>query len=88
LSLRFFSAFSKNFSASLPCNVGISLITIAIIVYSILLTIRNYNLRSAMSITLIQLNVYFFLTHEITNFDMNSVSIITKFDMFLVISEN
>jgi hypothetical protein len=26
--------------------------------------------------------------HEITNFDMNSVSIITKFDMFLVISEN
>gem|GEM_PF-3659257 len=26
--------------------------------------------------------------HEITKFDMNSVIIITKFDMFLVISEN
>jgi len=26
--------------------------------------------------------------HEITKFDMNPVSIITKFDMFLVISEN
>ena len=88
LSLRFLSAFSRNFSASFPRKVGISLITIAIIVYSILLTIRNYNLRSAMSITLIQINVYLSLTHEITNFDMNPVSIITNFDMFLVISEN
>jgi hypothetical protein len=39
-----------------------------------------------MSITLIQINVYLSLTHEITNFDMNPVSIITNFDMFLVIS--
>jgi hypothetical protein len=88
LSLRFFSAFSRNFSASFPCNVGISLITIAIIVCSNLLIIRNYNLKSAMSIAHIHLNVYLSLTHELTNFDMNLVSIITKFDMFLVISEN
>jgi hypothetical protein len=86
LSLRFLSAFSRNFSASLPRKVGISLITIAMIVDSNLLIIRNYNLRSAMSITLIQINVYLSLTHEITNFDMNPVSIITNFDMFLVIS--
>jgi hypothetical protein len=58
LSLRFLSAFSRNFSASLPRKVGISLITIAMIVDSNLLIIRNYNLRSAMSITLIQINVY------------------------------
>jgi hypothetical protein len=86
LSLRFLSAFSRNFSASLPRKVGISLITIAMIVDSNLLIIRNYNLRSAMSITLIQINVYLSLTHEITNFHMNPVSIITNFDMFLVIS--
>ena len=88
LSLRFFSAFSRNCSASFPCNVGISLIIIAIIVCSNLLIIRNYNLKSAMSITHIQLNVYLPLTHQITNFNMNLGSIITNFDMFLVISPN
>jgi len=56
------------------------------IVDSNLLIKRNYNLKSGMPIIVIQLNVYLSLTHEITNFDMNPVSIITNFDMFLVIS--